>query len=217
MFSLACLVPLAAARAEDRVINLFDGKSLAGWTTAAGKPVTKGWAAQDGALVRTGGGGSIFTADHYADFDLSFQWKIARRGNSGVKYRVAHYEKGVYGHPGWLGCEYQIYDDDARRPGPKFSSGAIYELFAPSADKKLRPVGEFNDARIIVRGSKIEHWLNGAKIVDVDTTSDQWKKSVAASKFGDIDGFFQNRTGRIELQDHGSRVWFRSLVLRRLD
>ena len=213
--SLVCILPSAAARAEES-IKLFDGKSLNGWTTISGKPVTRGWGAEDGMLVRQRRGGSIFTADEYGDFDLSFEWKIARRGNSGVKYRVAFYKKGVHGHPGWLGCEYQIYDDASRRPEPKFSTGAIYELVEPSAEKKLRPIGEFNQSRIVVQGTRIEHWLNGRKIVEADTSTSDWNERVAASKFGVVDGFFKNSKGRIELQDHGHKVWFRNIVLRPL-
>jgi hypothetical protein len=204
-------------RAEDAVIQLFDGKSLVGWTTAAGEPVKNGWIVEDGMLVRNGRGGSIYTAEEYGDFELSFEWKIARRGNSGVKYRVAFYPKGVYGNPGWLGCEYQLFDDVGRNAEPLYSSGAIYGLYAPSADKVLRPVGEFNDARIVVLGTKLEHWLNGVKVVEADTASEDWKQRIAASKFGDVAGFFRNPKGRIELQDHGSRVWFRKIELRPLD
>jgi hypothetical protein len=211
-FSLAI-----TAHAENNAIQLFDGKSLEGWTTASGEPVTSGWTVEDGMLVRSSRGGSIHTAKEYGDFDLSFEWKIAPRGNSGVKYRVAHYEKGVYGNPGWLGCEYQIYDDAGRGARPRYSCGAIYELYAPSDDKKLRPVGEFNASRIVVHGTKIEHWLNGERIVDADISSDDWKRRVARSKFGDVDGFFTNRKGRIELQDHGAKVWFRNIVLRPLN
>jgi hypothetical protein len=209
--------PCVSVLAEDGVIRLFDGKSLSGWTTATGEPVTKGWIVEDGMLVRVSRGGSIYTADEYGDFDLSFQWKIARRGNSGIKYRVAFYKKGVYGNPGWLGCEYQLFDDVGRRPDPVHSSGAIYGLYAPSAQKELRPVGEFNDARIVVQGTKVEHWLNGVKVVEADTASDDWKRRIAASKFGDVAGFFRNAKGRIELQDHGSRVWFRNIELRKID
>ncbi|HJQ80184.1 MAG TPA: DUF1080 domain-containing protein [Lacipirellulaceae bacterium] len=207
----------ATANADDNSIKLFDGKSLEGWTTASGEPVTSGWTVEDGMLVRSGRGGSIYTAKEYGDFDLSFEWKIAPRGNSGVKYRVTHYEKGVYGNPGWLGCEYQIYDDLGRGARPRYSCGAIYELYAPSDSKKLRPVGEFNESRIVVHGTKIEHWLNGERIVEADINSDDWKRRVARSKFGDVDGFFSNPKGRIELQDHGAKVWFRNIVLRPLD
>jgi hypothetical protein len=207
----------APVAAEDAAISLFDGKSLDGWTTAGGDPVTRGWTVEDGMLVRTSRGGSIFTTKEYGDFDLSFEWKIAPRGNSGVKYRVAFFEKGVYGNPGNLGCEYQIFDDVGRRTGPEHSCGALYALYPPSTDKTLRPVGEFNESRIVARGSKIEHWLNGAKVVDADTSSDDWKRRIADSKFHDVAGFAQNAKGRIELQDHGSKTWFRNIVLRPLE
>lgn len=208
---------VSTACADDNAIQLFDGKSLKGWTTSSGEPVTRGWTVEDGMLVRTSRGGSIYTAKEYGDFDLSFEWKIAPRGNSGVKYRVAHYKKGVYGNPGWLGCEYQLFDDAGRGARPRYSSGAIYELYAPSENKKLRLVGEFNESRIVVHGTRIEHWLNGEKIVDADISSDDWKRRVARSKFGDVEGFFTNPKGRIELQDHGAKVWFRNIVLRPLD
>jgi len=201
----------------EQTIHLFDGKSLDGWTTASGNPVAHGWAVENGMLIRNGRGGSIFTKNEYGDFDLSFEWRIARRGNSGVKYRVAFYERGVYGHPGWLGCEYQIYDDASRRPQPKFSTAAIYELVPPSADKELRPAGQFNTARIVVQGTKIEHWLNGNKVLEADSSSGDWNQRIADSKFGDVKDFFKNRKGRIELQDHGHKVWFRNLLLRPLN
>ena len=68
-----------------------------------------------------------------------------------------------------------------------------------------------------MQGTRIEHWLNGEKIVEADTSSDDWKRRVERSKFGDVDGFFTNRKGRIELQDHGSKVWLRNIVLRPLN
>ena len=219
-FGLALLSAVgwpATAIGEDAAIPLFDGKSLDGWTTAGGEPVTRGWTVEDGMLVRVSRGGSIFTAKEYGDLDLRFEWKIAPRGNSGLKYRVAFFEKGVYGNPGLLGCEYQLWDNAGRSAGPKHRCGALYALYAPSSEKSVRSAGEFNESQIVVRGSKIEHWLNGAKIVDADTSSDDWRERIADSKFHNVTGFGQNAKGRIELQDHGSKVWFRSIVLRPLD
>jgi hypothetical protein len=214
---IAASTASCTAVAEEAGIPLFNGTSLDGWVTSGGEPVTRGWVVEDGMLVRASRGGSIFTAKEYGDFDLRFDWKIARRGNSGVKYRVSFFEKGVYGNPGWLGCEYQLFDDVGRPTGPEHSTGAIYALVPPSADKKLRPVGEFNESRIVVRGSRIEHWLNGTKIAEADTSSQDWHERIAASKFNDVAGFAQNTKGRVELQDHGSKVWFRKIVLRPLD
>jgi hypothetical protein len=112
---LSCSV-VAAAKGRTQPIQLFDGKTFNGWTARDGQPVTKNWSIEDGTLALKDIGGSLFTKDEYGDFDLSFQWKLAAKGNSGVKYRVNFYEKGVFGRPGWLGCEYQIYDDASSKP-----------------------------------------------------------------------------------------------------
>jgi hypothetical protein len=205
------------AFAQAKPIQLFDGTSFKGWTAADGKPVTKNWSIENGMLTLNGVGGSIFTADEYGDFDLSFQWKIAPRGNSGVKYRVAYYKKGVFGRPGWLGCEYQIFDDADPKPTTKNSSGALYDLYPPVAEHKLRRAGEFNDSRIIVQGTKIEHWLNGVQVVSADMSTNDWKQRVAASKFKSVKDFMKKPKGHIQLQDHRSRVWFRNIVLTPLD
>ncbi len=196
--------------------SLFDGESLKGWTTADGKPVTKGWQVVDGMLVRNARGGSIYTEKEYGDFELRFEWKIARRGNSGIKYRMAHYDKGVYGRPGWLGYEYQIWDD-ARETSDDTSAASIYLLQAPAKDKKVKPAGEFNTARIVAVGTHLEHWLNGEKVLDVETDTDDWLKRIEKTKFGPIEDIFQNPKGRIMIQDHGNKVWFRNIEIRQIE
>lgn len=207
------LFSASLAFAEERTVELFDGKSLAGWTTQSGQPVTKGWVVEDGMLIREGRGGAIYPPGEYGDFELSFEWKIAAKGNSGIKYRVRFYEKGVRGNPGWLGCEYQLFDDVGRKTKAETSAGSLYGLYAPNENKKLMPVGEFNTSKIIVRGTKIEHWLNGQKVVEADTTSEDWQQRISKSKFNIVDNFFQNPKGRIQFQDHGSKVWFRNIKL----
>lgn len=202
-------------QADDRAIELFDGKSLAGWVTEDGRPVTEGWTVEDGMLVRRGRG-SIYADKEYGDFDLQFEWKIADRGNSGVKYRVTFYEHGVHGHPSWLGCEYQLFDDVHRNSTPETSTGSIYGLYAPSTHKSLKKVGEFNQSRIVVEGPHIQHWLNGVQVVDAYAGSAEWKERLAKSKFSVVPGFFENAKGRIQLQDHGSVVWFRRITLKDL-
>jgi hypothetical protein len=206
----------AGAQDESSFVPLFDGKTLEGWTTARGNPVTQGWEVQDGAIVRTGGGGSIFTEREYGDFELRFDWRISRRGNSGVKYRVARYAKGIYSSPEWLGYEYQIWDDERRGTPAHMSAASIYLLQAPEDEKPLKPTGEFNTGRIVAVGPHLEHWLNGAKVLDVDTSSDIWWRRVANTKFGEVKEIFQNSSGRIQLQDHGNKVWFRNLRIREL-
>lgn len=211
---VGCLLIASVALAEERTIQLFDGKSLEGWTTQSGQPVKNGWVVEEGMLVREGRGGAIYPPGEYGDFELRFEWKIAPRGNSGIKYRVQFYEKGVRGNPGWLGCEYQLFDDRGRKTNSKTSAGSLYGLYAPDEEKKkLMPVGEFNKSRIVARGTKIEHWLNGEKIVEADTSSKDWQQRIARSKFNIVDNFFQNPKGRIQFQDHGSKVWFRNITI----
>ncbi len=191
-------------------------QDLKNWTTADGKPAPAGWVAQaDGSLHRAQRGGDIFSVKEYGNFELTFEWKIAEAGNSGVKYLVTSYE-----NKGYLGPEYQLLDD-AKHPdgkvGPHRQSGALYDLVGPdAAAKKLNPPGEWNASKIIMRGKKLEHWLNGAKLVDIEVGSDAWKAGHAKSKFKNTPGFAGNAKGRIMLQDHGDEVWFRNLSIREL-
>ena len=202
-----------------KVIELFDGKTLQGWTDAAGNPISpsdaNGWKAEGGELVRKGRGGTIYAEGEYEDFILEFEWKIAKGGNSGVKYRVKYYEQGLWGHSGWLGFEYQIYGDRDLKAakGQKGSAGALYALYAPNDKKKLAEHDTYNTAKIVVRGTHIEHWLNGEKIVEADTSSEEFTERVKASKFNQVPQFGRNREGRIQIQDHGSNVAYRSIRL----
>lgn len=198
----------APSRAAEPAADPLDGKSLAGWTTASGKPVTAGWEVADGTihLKKKAGGGNIVTAREFRNFSLSFEWKIAPGGNSGIKYRVRNYDGKQ------LGLEYQIFDDTAGKKPPeaKNSAGSLYDLYGPSAAKKLKPVGEYNTAKIVVRGNQIEHWLNGERIVTATVGSSEWRRRIADSKFNDVPGFAQNPSGKLMLTDHGSEVWLRN-------
>lgn len=192
---------------EEGFTPLFDGESLEGWVKADGKAPDKGWVVEEGSIHRKDRGGDIYSEKEYGDFELRFEWKIARGANSGVKYKV---KKFALSH---LGPEYQVLDDENHNNGknPLTCAGAMYELFPAGENKKLKPVGEWNTARIVVKGTKFEHWLNGEKIVEADTKSDEWKAAKAKSKFRSVEGYAENKTGRIMLQDHGDPVWFRKI------
>lgn len=218
IIAVVCGVASAQALAdvENGFVPLFDGETLNGWTTANGGPVTRGWEVQDGALVRTGRGQSIYSKRGFANFDLRFEWRIAQRGNSGVKYRVAKYEPGLFGRPGWLGYEYQIWDDNHHNTQASTSAAAVYLLQAPSNNKQLQPIDQFNSARIVAIGPHLEHWLNGEKVVDVDTSTHEWRQRIDETKFGQVDEIFKNTSGRLMLQDHGNQVWFRNIRIREI-
>ena len=176
---------LCSAHAQ-RTGPLFDGKTLDGWTTTDGSPVTRGWKTVDGTihLLKNAGAGNIVTAKEYGDFDLRFEWKISKGGNSGIKYRVRRFGKRV------LGCEYQILDDGGHPDGqtPKKSSGSLFDVYAPNTDKHLKPAGEYNSSRIVVRGDHVERWLNEDLILSM-----RLARPMAATKTL-VDGCFKRRT-----------------------
>jgi arylsulfatase len=210
MFVILCFA--APVRADDsgEAVVLFDGKTLDGWTTLDGKPVTRGWKVTDGAIHRASKATDIISAEQYGDFDLRFEWKIRQGTNSGLKYKFTRFDGK------WLGCEYQVIDDGRNGAHTKNSTGSLYNVYPPNDKKKTKPLGEYNQSRIVVRGSHIEHWLNGEKVVEADTSSEDWKRQIAKSKFKKVEGFGQNSHGHIMLQEHGGEVWFRSITIRKL-
>lgn len=198
----------ATFAAADDPVNPFDGKSLSAWTTIDGKPAASGWEVVDGMihLKKDGkGSGHIITSREFGDFVLAFEWKIAAGGNSGLKYRVRSYGNKM------LGCEYQIYDDEGnKKVGPRNSAAALYDLFEPNSAKKLKPAGQWNQAKIVVQGDRIEHWLNGERVVAVTIGDSEWQKRISESKFNDYEDFSRQPKGKLMLTDHGSEVWYRN-------
>mgnify|MGYP002078311930 CR=1 FL=1 len=196
----------------DDYLTLFDGSSLDHWRGYRQERIGRGWKIEEGVLHFDGsGGGDIVTRDEFSDFELIFSWKVAEGANSGVMYRVSLGDQAPY----LTGPEYQILDDQKHADGrnPMTSAASLYGLYAPE-NKVLKPVGEWNEAKIRVEGNRIEHWLNGEKVVDCEIGSDDWNHRVANSKFAQWDRFATNRSGHICLQDHGDRIWFRDIKIR---
>lgn len=193
--------------------SLFDGKTLQGWTSRDGGAPGAGWKVTEGTIHRAGAGGDLLSTETYLNFELEFEWKVSPKANSGLKYRVTDYEPAGKG----IGLEFQLLDDEGHSNGTtaKTSAGSIYDVLAPSPSKKLKPVGEWNHAKIVARGSHIEHWLNGEKILEADLSSDEWKTALSQSKFKAAPEF-GTKKGRILLQDHGDEAWLRNLRLRPL-
>lgn len=190
---------------------LFDGKTTAGWRGFRKTDMPAGWQAVDGALTRVASAGDIVTVDEFASFELAFEWKIAPGGNSGVFFHVTEDVEAVW----HSGPEYQILDNAAHKDGltPDTSAGADYALHAPTRDAS-KPAGSWNHGRIIVRGSHVEHWLNGEKIVEYELGSSDWTARVAKSKFNVYPGFGRAPKGRIAIQDHGDAVAYRNIKIR---
>ncbi len=208
--------PINRLSADERAAGfelLFDGKSLSRFKGYNRDDVPSGWSASEGELIFTPGlqGGDLSTVETFKDFDFRFEFKISAGGNSGIKILVADEE----GEPSPLGPEYQIIDDDAFELSALQATAANYDMHAPSLDVH-RPAGQWNQARIVKRGNAVEHWLNGHLVVGYELFSDDWKKRRAASKYADLPGYARQSEGHICFQDHGARVWFRNLRIRRL-
>ncbi|MGH8082808.1 MAG: 3-keto-disaccharide hydrolase, partial [Lysobacter sp.] len=164
------------SRAERRegFVPLFDGRSLDGWHgyRKAGQPV-EGWKVVDGAIVRTGAGGDLVSDRSYGDFELRIDWKISAGGNSGIFYRGVESEPEIYRSA----IEYQVLDNDHHPDGKNGRdrwASAVYGLYAPEKIT-VRPVGEWNQTRIVLHDNRIEHWLNGKKVVACTLGSADWK------------------------------------------
>jgi hypothetical protein len=193
--------------------SLFDGKTTAGWRGYGRKTMPAGWQVIDGALTRVDSAGDIVTNDQYGNFELALEWRVAKGGNSGIFYRVG--EDADY--PWRTGLEMQVLDDAKHPDGrsPLTSAGALYAMY-PAPRGVVRPAGEWNAVRIVVRGNHIEHWLNGVKVVEAELGSPDWEARVKRSKFATMPGYGRNSAGHIGLQDHGDRVAYRDIKIRPL-
>jgi len=194
---------------------LFDGSSTAGWVALGTTAFpTKGWSAVDGTLrhEKSGGGGDIVTSEAHLNFELTWEWKIGQGGNSGVKYNLPDPNKAV-------GFEFQMLDDERHPDAGKgliHQTGALYDLIEPDAARKTKPAGEWNQSRLLVDGTHVEQWLNGAKTVSFEIGSPELLERVANSKYKKVKGFGMKTPSPILLQDHGDEVIFRDIKLRDL-
>lgn len=193
---------------------LFDGRTTAGWHGYGHAPVPAGWRVVDGALTRVGPGTDLVTDRTFRDFELRLEWKIAPGGNSGIMYRGVESddpERPLY----FSAPEMQVLDD-ARHPdgkSPLTSAGANYGLY-PAPRGVVKPAGEWNSVRIVVRGGQVEHWLNDREVVAYELGSADWAARVAKSKFAQWPEYGKADQGVIGLQDHGDRVAYRNIRIR---
>ncbi len=230
----AALNVLTAAEKAAGWKLLWDGKTGAGWRTPKSDSFPKsGWSMKEGVLTvhENGGqesaaGGDIITRERYANFELKADFKITPGANSGIKIFVQPNispidkktgEKTAVGSA--IGMEFQVLDD-VRHPDAKLGKngnrtiGSLYDLIPAPKDKKVNPMGEWNQARILAEGKHVTFWLNGEKTVEFDRNTDEFRQIVAGSKFHNIPEFGEWADGHILLQDHGNEVSFRNLKIR---
>lgn len=191
--------------------SIFNGEDLSGWTNVKGEAPGEGWKVEDGVIYREKNSGDLYLEGKYENFILEFEFKVCEKGNSGVKYRS-------WNTDGWgMGCEYQIFDDIAHKDNPpRYQTAALYDVVVPREGTQKIRMGEFNKGKIIVLGNHIEHYLNDELIVSVDVGSEEWNRGVEKSKFKDTPEFGTTTVGRILLQDHNDRVWFKNLYITEL-
>jgi hypothetical protein len=204
---------LTAAEKADGWRLLFDGESTKGWRGFRTETPPAGWKAVDGTLSREGDGGDIMTVDQFDDFELRLEWRISKNGNSGIIFGVTQDGGQTYE----TGPEFQVLDNAGHKDGGNTltSAGSNYALHPPVRDV-TRPIGEWNDVRLIVKGPHVEHWMNGVKLLEYERWSDDWNERVKASKFNKMPHYGRAKRGHIALQDHGNPVWYRNIKVRPL-
>jgi Domain of Unknown Function (DUF1080) len=248
----ASLALASICPAQSGWTGLFDGKTMNGWEDPREKvPPGDAWTIDDGCLKANRAPHileDLFTRDVYHDFELMFEWRVAHAANSGVKYRIqdrvwlAHYAAHGFedlvnysignrvtarperGQEYVVGFEYQILDNTANsdaRNGADHPAGALYDIEPPLKDV-TRPVGEFNESRLVVKGNHIEHWLNGVKVVDANLDTAHAADRIAR-RWGRGSPVYDEMTRQprkdcqISLQNHGDEAWFRNIKIRRLE
>lgn len=177
---------------------LADGITFKGWEHGGN------WEIEKGAFYRARKGGSLTFITKLVpdDFELRFEWKVSKGCNSGVYYRPAQYE-------------YQVLDNVNSPYGenPRQAAASLFFCMAPSKDAS-KPFGEWNAGRIVGKGSVIQHWLNGEKVIDFDYTDPKWSKEIGLLRIRGAD--LAARGGKLWLQDHGQAVWFRNIRMREI-
>jgi hypothetical protein len=210
-FAAAAEPAASTLTAEEKAAGwklLFDGKTTDGWRNYKQTGISPGWKVEDGTLVRgTERAGDIVTADKFAAFEFSMEYKISKGGNSGLMFHVAETD----GPPWHTGPEIQIQDHANGRDPQK--SGWLYQLYRSEKDT-AKPAGEWNELRILITPEKCATWMNGELYYEYVKGSEDWNERVAKSKFAKLPEFGKPTSGHICLQDHGNPVSFRNIKVR---
>ncbi|MFT5465461.1 MAG: hypothetical protein ACI8UO_000556 [Verrucomicrobiales bacterium] len=198
-FAVFGALAISGSAEETGFTTLFNGKDLTGWKHGGNWSV-----GEDGSIGRQGKGGSLVYTEAKVpdDFELRFEWKVAEGSNSGIYYRPTQYE-------------YQILDNGKHPDGKnsRTSAASLYFCMQPSHDA-TNSVGEWNSGRIVCKGTVVQHWLNGKKVIDFDYADKEYAFHVELLK--KRGGNLEARGANLSLQDHGDPVWYRNLRWRAL-
>lgn len=228
---------------SDDWITLFDGTNMDGWRGYNGETMPPGWVIEDNTLTfktelgleqdYEGGKDIIYAAEEFDNFELYLEWKLPEGGNSGIFY---HLKEG-YNAPPEVSPEYQLIDDEGytsihditeynlslgytENPNELKAlqqTGVDYAMHvADPAQKVLHPVGEWNSSKIIFTPQKVEHWLNGKKLLTFVPWDEAWYEKKNSDKWKNSEDYGKYKTGFIGLQDHASPIWFRNIKIKKL-
>jgi len=219
----AKLNTVSAKDQQDGWKLLFDGSTKNGWHVFNNRTDGAAWKVADGVLYldpkakgpKGEGGGDIVTEEAFENFHLKLDWKIDSAGNSGIIIQAQ--EDSMYRTPWLTGPEIQIIDNNAHKDAKitKHRAGDLYDLISSSTET-VKPTGQWNQVEIIQNNGKLELYMNGTKAVSTTQWDNEWTQLVAGSKFKTMNDFGKFRKGKIALQDHGDRVWFRNIMIKSL-
>ena len=194
--------------------SLFDGTSTSAWRGYKSPTFPAGWSIVDGVLTKSGSVGDLLSKEQFGNFELALDWNLSTGGNAGIFYRGTE----EYDHIYWSAPEYQLLDD-ANHPDGKSrltSAGAAYALY-PSPAGVVKPAGQWNSTLIVVNGNRVQHWLNGQKLLEYELGSPDWEAKVKASKFGEYPKYGRATRGYIGIQgDHDGVLSIRNVRIREL-
>lgn len=203
---------------------LFDGKTLNGWHKYGEESIGAAWQVNDNAIHlnvsdkadwQAKNGGDILSQDAFENFHLQLDWKVAQNGNSGIIFYV-HEDPSQYKFPWMTGPEMQVLDNDGHPDSKiiKHRAADLYDLI--TAKETVKKAGEWNHAEIISNKGKLQFFLNGEKVLETTMWDDHWKEMIAKSKFHEFPGFGTYNKGKLCLQDHGDKVWFKNIKIKSL-
>jgi hypothetical protein len=206
--------PLTAEQKAAGWRSLFDGTSTAPWRGYKSQTFPAGWTIVDGVLTKSGEVEDIVTRDQFGNFELALDWNLSSGGNAGVFYRGTEEYDKIY----WSAPEYQLLDDALHPDGKNrlTSSGAAYGIY-PSPAGIVKPAGQWNSTLIVVNGNRVQHWLNGQKLLEYELGSPDWQAKVKASKFNEYPNYGLAKRGYLAIQgDHTGTLSIRNVRIREL-
>ena len=230
---------------KDGYYVIFDGKTMKGWRGYGKDGVPSRWVVDDGAIKFNGSGGGeaqesdggdLIFSHKFKNFELEFEWKVSKGGNSGVLYLAQEVTTEKDGktivEPIYISSpEYQVLDND-NHPDAKLGidgnrqSASLYDMI-PAKPQNAKPYGEWNKGKIMVYKGTVVHGQNDANVLEYHLWTQQWTDMLQASKFSqekwplafellnNCGG--ENHEGYIGFQDHGDDVWFRNIRVKILD